>query len=366
MTTAPVIFWQRMLSPHMAALASALARQGVEVHYCAETTLSPERQALGWSSHPMPAVTRHEIPENRDALVRLIEVLPQGAVHLGQGLLRNGRIGTAQHLLRQREARQWLMLEQVNDRGISGIVKRIQYGFALGQARHWAEHVLAIGSATENWLGARGLPRSMISPFAYFLDPMPSEVEAARHEFSILFVGRLVPLKRLDLLIAALGSMEGNWRLKIIGDGPQARILKSFAARNEAVAARIDWLGIAPQDRLSTHYAEADLLVLPSDYDGWGAVASEALIAGCRVLVSDACGCAAAVSYAPGGRTFRAGSLPGLEKALSEVIDQGPVSHLERQDRAAWARCLNADAGADYLIALLSGERLPPPWERAA
>ena len=43
-----IYFWQQMLTPHMTALAISLSKIGYEIFYVAETSLSKDRQNLGW------------------------------------------------------------------------------------------------------------------------------------------------------------------------------------------------------------------------------------------------------------------------------------------------------------------------------
>ena len=58
---------------------------------------------------------------------------------------------------------------------------------------------------------------------------------------------------------------------------------------------RVQWFGKFPMSEVAKKMADADCLVLPSLHDGWGAVVSEALIAGTPVICSDACGSAGVV-----------------------------------------------------------------------
>ena len=113
---------------------------------------------------------------------------------------------------------------------------------------------------------------------------------------------------------------------------------------------------------------DADCLVLPSDYDGWGAVVSEALMAGTPVVCSDACGAATAVSASGLGGVFPAGDRMALAKRLAQVLGAGRQPAIAREALARWARALAADAGAAYLGAVLEHaegrrDRPAPPWQ---
>jgi len=108
--------------------------------------------------------------------------------------------------------------------------------------------------------------------------------------------------------------------------------------------------------------------VLPSRYDGWGAVVSEALMAGTPVICSDACGTAGVVRASKVGGVFANGDRDTLARRLREVLDVGPLTYQARAELALWARSLGAEAGATYLLAVLeyvegNGNHPMPPWQ---
>jgi len=103
----------------------------------------------------------------------------------------------------------------------------------------------------------------------------------------ILCIGRLVPQKNFLLAIRALASLSPvlGARLLILGEGGQRGALEREAAR----------LGVADRVCLGGHVtdvrpalASARLLLITSEYEGYPAVAIEALAAG-RPVVTTAC-----------------------------------------------------------------------------
>jgi hypothetical protein len=51
------VFWQRIVSPHMAGLARELADRGATVTYVAERLVSEERSSMGWAAPLMKGVS---------------------------------------------------------------------------------------------------------------------------------------------------------------------------------------------------------------------------------------------------------------------------------------------------------------------
>jgi glycosyltransferase involved in cell wall biosynthesis len=108
---------------------------------------------------------------------------------------------------------------------------------------------------------------------------------------TLLSVGRLVPKKGYDDLIAALAGLPDSldWRLVHIGGGELGPALRAAAAAR-GIAGRIDWRGKCDQTEVVAAMRAADLFVLPSkiaadgDRDGLPNVLMEAASQGLPIL----------------------------------------------------------------------------------
>lgn len=100
-------------------------------------------------------------------------------------------------------------------------------------------------------------------------------------------VGRFIPLKRYDALIAAWKGMPEDHTLLLIGGGSEEaayrRIIKENGLTNVILH---DFM---PKEKLTDYYRAADIFVHPTSYDVWGLVINEAMAAGLPVVVSDRC-----------------------------------------------------------------------------
>jgi rhamnosyl/mannosyltransferase len=85
-----------------------------------------------------------------------------------------------------------------------------------------------------------------------------SEAEPLR----LLFVGRLVYYKGIDVLLRAL-SLTSQANLRIVGDGADRNRLEALAVQL-GVDGRTKFLGSLPDDDLVQEYGDADVFVLPS------------------------------------------------------------------------------------------------------
>jgi glycosyltransferase involved in cell wall biosynthesis len=98
----------------------------------------------------------------------------------------------------------------------------------------------------------------------------------------LVFVGRLVSHKHVDMLVDAVARTRGT-ELEIVGDGPTRSSLEE-TVRREAVADRVRFLGSLPHGEVLAHLAEADALVTASGYEGLPHVVIEALACGTPVI----------------------------------------------------------------------------------
>lgn len=361
----PVYFWQAMISPHMAGLARALAEQGQDVTYCAAMPISDGRAAMGWKAAELGHAKSLPVVDEA-AVAHAVAAAPAGAVHLVEGIRPHGAVAAAHRLLAKRGARIWWMGEELDMRGFKGSLRASYYRWFARQRSHRAEAVLAIGERMQALMANAGFAPEAIHPFTYFLEgahgnlPAPSDAP-----FTILFVGQMIPRKRFDLLLAALSGLEdAGLRLEVVGDGALAGRLKKEALE-QLGADRVRWHGSLPMSDTRQIIAHADLLVLPSDHDGWGAVVSEAFLEGTPAICSEGCGAREIVRH-DGGIIFPKGDVEALRAAIASALARGKVSAADRDARRLRHRGLTVDAGARYLSGLIEGRTSLPPWRQSA
>ena len=100
-------------------------------------------------------------------------------------------------------------------------------------------------------------------------------------------MGRLVPEKRVDLLIEAFRRVPGDQQLAIVGDSSfsdqYSRRLRDLAAQDPGVV----FTGFAYGDELAALYQHAGVFVQPSALEGLPLTLLEAASHDAPVLVSD-------------------------------------------------------------------------------
>ena len=108
----------------------------------------------------------------------------------------------------------------------------------------------------------------------------------------LLYVGRVEPLKGLDLLVETAAQMEAgeqNVRMMVVGGGgpgePETDRVRRLAEERE-VDGLIDFVGRVDHDELPFYYNAADVCVVPSYYESFGLVALESMACGTPVVAS--------------------------------------------------------------------------------
>ena len=137
----------------------------------------------------------------------------------------------------------------------------------------------------------------------------------------ILSVGILCRRKGIDVLLKAFVRIATNeWCVVFCGLDRSGGRLQALSERL-GIADRVLFLGAYPADRIAEVYCAADVFVLPSRFDGWGAVLNEAASLGLPLIGTDLCG--GSWHVIEDGRTgFRveAGSVRSLTASLRAYV----------------------------------------------
>ena len=164
-----------------------------------------------------------------------------------------------------------------------------------GSSRHRAHHLLAVGPyCASDYRLLRSFPGRMWR-WGYF-PQVPDRLnrKESGDEMVILWAGRMLDLKRVDLLLegAAWARAEGSghFRVRLIGYGPEEERLRALA-RRLGLADSCEFLGPMSPEDVWKAMEQADIYVFPSNQqEGWGAVVNEAMSYGCCVIGSQSAG----------------------------------------------------------------------------
>ncbi len=162
-----------------------------------------------------------------------------------------------------------------------------------------------------NALGYRGR-RCWDGFYACDVDAFATTADRTALPPAFLFVGRYVPEKGIDTMVAAYAAYRAQvsqpWQLVCAGAGPMRDKLIACGAQDQGF--------IQPPD-LPPLMAKATALVLPSTFEPWGVVLQEAAAAGLPLIASHACGASVhLLRTGYNGFAFEAGDIGGLTGAM--------------------------------------------------
>lgn len=157
-----------------------------------------------------------------------------------------------------------------------------------GALRH-AAHVVVTSPLTKRLLVADfGLGETAISVAEPGTDASPRATGSGSARLNLLTVGSIVPRKAHVVLVAALAGLTAqDWHLTIIG--AEDRSVETSAALRKQIAdnglsSHITLKGAVDDATLDAAYASTDIFVLPSLFEGYGMVLTEAAARGLPII----------------------------------------------------------------------------------
>ncbi len=185
----------------------------------------------------------------------------------------------------------------------------------------------------------------------------------------VLYVGRIVPEKGLDVLIKALpvvSSRGVSAKIVVVGEGSQKHEYQKLAG-DLGLSDRVFFAGHVDDWILRALYRVADVTVVPSKFEPFGIVALEAMAARCPLIVATSGGLNEIVDHEGTGLKVPVNSPEALAWAIVRVItDKGLRNWMVHN---AYQKCLwnyNWDRIAEWTAGVYDAvlyERSTSPWK---
>lgn len=369
-----IIFWQNVLSPHQSTYIRALAnKKDIEVTLIVEEDISKHRKDMGWSI-PNFGNTKILIRPEKAEIFQILKENEHESVHIFSGIRAYPLVKVAFLQSLSFNIIRGILSESADLRGLKGVFR-----LGLGKLEAFRFHnkidfVLAIGNLGVQWFQKCGFSKNKIYPFGYFVENFTENkcdfrknIEYRKDKFHLIFIGQLIERKGVDILLQALsGLKEMDWFLDIIGDGKERRNIEDLCEILN-LSKHVNFHGLKKNIETIGFLKTADLLVLPSRYDGWGAVVNEALMCGIPVVCSNACGVADLINGSFRGEVFKTESIRDLRQILAHYILRGKKTPELSSKIKEWSKTIEGETAASYLLdiikSVLEGGGKPiPPW----
>lgn len=305
----------------------------------------------------------------RDALDRALSALPDGATVVIDGLV-HGAVPdvAARHAGRSRLVA--LVHHPLCDETGLAPADRARLFESERAALSHARRVIVTSRFTARRLGDFGVEASRIHVVAPGTDPVASPRDRAAagpgRPMTLLCAASLIPRKGHDILFRALAELEARgvagWRLVCVGktDLDPGHAAALHRLRDDlGLSRKVEMRGEMSEDVLDRLYRAADLFVLPSHYEGFGMVVTEAVAHGLPVVTTTG-GALADTLPAGAGIAVAPGAVGDLRDALARLIDDPAAWRaFARGAEAARGRLPNwADRAHAFAAALIFPEEL--------
>lgn len=347
------VHWQDCKSPHQLPLARELVRRlgSSEFVYLYRDGEHAARKALGWNmaASDEPWMRWMGADEHWRELVENADVLLTGFRDVAL-FEERARRGLTTFYCSERWFKP-ILLPGLGRLALPGWI-RLLFPRYWKMARRLAclassspsFHVLPMGVHAWRDMRRIGVPKDRMTTWGYFVSPTaaPTSVRlrtnAGNRPLKVLWVGRMLDLKRVDVIIRAIAGEP--IQLDVFGDGVMRRKLKDLAEGLD----NVNFYNSVPIAQVRELMRSHDVYVLASNQcEGWGAVVNEALEEGMIVLGTRESGAGATILRKE--FQFSAGDVQELRNLLRDVA-QG---RLQPQGIGEWS----AEQGAKRLLKLV-------------
>lgn len=225
------------------------------------------------------------------------------------------------------------------------------------RAAIWGIGTMAVDAYREEF----GAFRDYIN-LPYFSDltrfqAIPASQAGAREVFTFLYSGALIRRKGVDLVARAFVRLSTKYpqaRLRIMGSGPLEKTLRHIL---RPCATKVEFTGFKDWSSLPEEYAHANVLCVPSRYDGWGLVVPEGLAAGLPVISTRQTG--AAVDFlntGANGWLIDADDENAIHRAMLEAVslDAERLAQMSAAARATVTEHRLADGARRFVRAAIN------------
>jgi len=358
------VFWQYCLSMHQSAFLRNLAVKN-KVTLLVSKEWAENRKELGWEKPNLEGVEVYVSPD--DNQIKDIFKTKANAIHSFGGIDAFPFVYKALKLAIKNQVRIIIHLEPLNLSGLKGRIRILKYWLFKLRFNRYIDAILVKGFLGRACYEQVGFAKEKIWDWAYFTENHDQlDLPIPNHQIgdlpSFLFVGALIERKNIIPVLEDVVSMTSGFsKFSVIGVGHQEDEVVKLAATNE----KIKFLGKKSNHEVMDLMSSHDYLILPSLFDGWGAVVNEALMAGTRVIVSNKSGAASLLLNEKRGYVFSLEGDPSFTQIFKQALLSGPTQPGRRKEIQHWAATkISGEQGAAYFLKIIKyiyGEEVSRP-----
>jgi glycosyltransferase involved in cell wall biosynthesis len=358
------VFWQNIISIHQSAFLSTLAAK-YSVVLVVEKEFEEQRKDHGWNI-PSMGKSNIVVAPSKDQIYELIKNNID-SIHVFSGTHAFPMVGKAFDIACSFKIKILVYAEPYRFLGIKGWLRKYKYQIEFFKYGKCIDALLPTGTLGYKCFQQSGFPKNKMFQWGYFTE-QPEEIPNFKggHLPSLLFVGSIDERKNILYLVDICKKLKDQFdHLSIVGVGHlTGQLQKSIEGINN-----IYYLGYRSNTEVKDLMFQHDILVLPSIFDGWGAVINEALQSGMSVVASENCGASILLDGNQRGEVFSFNKGDDLETVLKRRLAKERQSIVERKAIIEWSnKAISGDSAANYFINICEyvfiqkGDKPIAPW----
>ena len=347
-------FWQNIVSIHQCSFLESLAVTN-QVILIVDEEIEVKRKSHGWI---VPEIKNVQIivrlqedyvdeilKNNFDAFHFFsgIEIYPLATLALKKSVkLSMPNIG--------------VLLEPFNNKGFVGALRSLKYRFLILKYKRKIRILYPTGFLGRKCYENLGFPTEKIFDWGYFTESITTDYKLAEFSKStksnLLFVGSIDKRKNILDIVSKIKKYESKYNeFIIVGSGELESELQELIVG----CGNISFRGGLQNAEVKLLMRKSDILILPSLFDGWGAVINEALQAGMQVIASENCGASILLDGEYRGEVFSFDGINVFDEVMGKWLEKDPLTVEKRMEIAKWSTDhISGEVAASYFESVIN------------
>lgn len=240
---------------------------------------------------------------------------------------------------------------------------------AFRRTANWPNvHLLGIGAYTAADVRAIRAFGDRVWSWGYFVQAPPSLPvrEGPDQPFRILWAGRMIAWKRVDVLLRACAVLKDryDWHLNLVGGGEERHRL-GLLTKELGLQSRVTFHGPLAPDVVRDVMRQSHAYVLASDRnEGWGVVANEAIAEGSVLIANEHAGASKVlIQHGRTGYLFQDGNDGMLANILAKLMDnEGLLNRIRAQAWDHHKELWSPRTAAGRMAKIIAAHAAGAPW----
>lgn len=334
---------------------------GNKVYFIANTDFKEERKLTNWNDGYYGDAEFVQLSEYKDSDEIIENIINQypNAIHVLSGFT-NGIQSRVRKYLFKEGIKLGLFSERPDTMGswFEKTIRKIWFQFKYRRAKFMFEPYVSVflplGQCGVNTFASFGWNRKIMYPFMYnpiIKVPQYTKSREVFNHVKFLYVGRFYyKTKGINTLMKATRYLKGDWSLDLVGGyGKDANEVIKWVETQE----NVNYIGSWSSEDVCKNMTEYDVVIVPSNYDGWNLLPNEAIHAGLATIVTNEAVSDEMIKISGAGLVVPAGEPREMAVAMQTAIDNPEKVNQWKSNTLNYVNRISEETVGNYLIDIL-------------